>query len=163
MGHEAAGTIVQVGRNVRRLRKGDRLAIGADFPCGQCRWCRDGLPLTKEDDIAFGSPADTFFLHGQPRTNFDGTRVASSGYRRALVKGRLKLIVDTCFPLELYDIQADPRDLHNLAASPAHAAIREELLLDLFRWSIRLDDNAHVRRYTVKTAPSPPRALPLTR
>jgi len=31
-----------VGKNVTRVR-GDHIAIGADVPCGQCRWCRNGL------------------------------------------------------------------------------------------------------------------------
>lgn len=43
IGHEAAGVIVQVGRYVTRVKEGDRVAIGADVPCGQCRWCRNGL------------------------------------------------------------------------------------------------------------------------
>ncbi|MGC8880274.1 MAG: alcohol dehydrogenase catalytic domain-containing protein [Anaerolineae bacterium] len=43
IGHEAAGVIVQVGRHVTRVQEGDRVAIGADVPCGQCHWCRNGL------------------------------------------------------------------------------------------------------------------------
>lgn len=43
MGHEAAGAIVKVGKCVTRVKEGDRIALGADVPCGQCRWCRNGL------------------------------------------------------------------------------------------------------------------------
>ena len=43
MGHEAAGTIVKAGQCVTRVKEGDRIALGADVPCGQCRWCRNGL------------------------------------------------------------------------------------------------------------------------
>lgn len=43
MGHEASGIIEKVGRKVTRVKEGDRIALGADVPCGQCSWCRNGL------------------------------------------------------------------------------------------------------------------------
>jgi L-iditol 2-dehydrogenase len=43
MGHEASGVVVKAGKNVTRVKEGDRVAIGADVPCGQCSWCRNGL------------------------------------------------------------------------------------------------------------------------
>lgn len=43
IGHEVAGTVVEVGRNVTRVHEGQRIALGADVPCGHCRWCRNGL------------------------------------------------------------------------------------------------------------------------
>lgn len=43
MGHEAAGVIVKAGKSVTRVKEGDRVALGADVPCGQCAWCRNGL------------------------------------------------------------------------------------------------------------------------
>lgn len=42
-GHETAGVVVRVGKNVTRVREGDRVAVGADVPCGECHWCRHGL------------------------------------------------------------------------------------------------------------------------
>jgi len=43
IGHEVAGTVVAVGDEVTRVRVGERIALGADVPCGQCDWCRNGL------------------------------------------------------------------------------------------------------------------------
>jgi L-iditol 2-dehydrogenase len=43
IGHETSGVVVQTGKNVTRVKEGDRVAIGADVPCGQCSWCRNGL------------------------------------------------------------------------------------------------------------------------
>ena len=43
IGHEIAGEVVAVGSRVTQFRLGDRLATGADVPCGVCSWCRSGL------------------------------------------------------------------------------------------------------------------------
>lgn len=42
-GHELAGTVLEVGRDVKRFAPGDRLAIAPDIHCGQCYYCRRGM------------------------------------------------------------------------------------------------------------------------
>src|SRR5690348_11249639 len=43
LGHEAAGIVETVGRDVTSLRSGDRVVLGFPF-CGRCRSCRAGEP-----------------------------------------------------------------------------------------------------------------------
>ncbi len=43
IGHEIAGTVVAAGKAVTRVKVGQHVSIGADVPCGQCAWCRNGL------------------------------------------------------------------------------------------------------------------------
>lgn len=54
IGHETAGTIVQAGKNVTRVKVGDRVGLGADVPCGQCRWCRNGMGNNCSVNYAIG-------------------------------------------------------------------------------------------------------------
>jgi L-iditol 2-dehydrogenase len=42
-GHELAGTVVEVGKNVKHYQVGDRLAIAPDIHCGRCYYCRRGM------------------------------------------------------------------------------------------------------------------------
>jgi L-iditol 2-dehydrogenase len=42
-GHEFAGVVESVGKNVRGYRVGDRLAMAPDIHCGKCYYCRRGL------------------------------------------------------------------------------------------------------------------------
>lgn len=42
LGHEAVGTVVETGRNVRTVRSGDRVLISCILSCGRCRFCREG-------------------------------------------------------------------------------------------------------------------------
>lgn len=42
LGHEAVGTVVETGADVRTVRPGDRVLISCISACGRCRFCREG-------------------------------------------------------------------------------------------------------------------------
>jgi alcohol dehydrogenase len=42
LGHEAVGTVDEVGDGVCRLRPGDRVLVSCISACGTCRFCREG-------------------------------------------------------------------------------------------------------------------------
>ena len=39
---------------MRKFSVGQRVALGADVPCGQCEWCRNGLGNNCPDNYAIG-------------------------------------------------------------------------------------------------------------
>ena len=41
-GHEMSGEVVDVGRNVHRIAKGDRIAVETHIPCQECFLCQGG-------------------------------------------------------------------------------------------------------------------------
>lgn len=41
LGHEAVGTVTEVGAGVRRVQAGDRVLISCISACGRCRFCRE--------------------------------------------------------------------------------------------------------------------------
>ncbi len=42
LGHEAVGTVTEVGSSVQKLAIGDRVLVSCVSSCGSCRYCRDG-------------------------------------------------------------------------------------------------------------------------
>src|SRR3954454_19343317 len=42
LGHEAMGEVVEVGKDVNNLKKGDRVVIPFTIVCGECEQCRAG-------------------------------------------------------------------------------------------------------------------------
>ncbi len=54
MGHEIAGVVVETGTNVCRVQTGDRVAVGADVPCGRCDWCQNGMGTNCAINYAIG-------------------------------------------------------------------------------------------------------------
>lgn len=42
LGHECAGTVVEVGKGCKELKLGDRVALEPGITCGQCEFCKSG-------------------------------------------------------------------------------------------------------------------------
>ncbi len=58
LGHEAAGTIVQLGDGVSGFAPGQRVALFPSPICGQCRFCRTGRESLCEATQAYGMGSD---------------------------------------------------------------------------------------------------------
>ena len=43
LGHETMGEVVEVGRDNRKLKVGDRVVVPFTISCGECRVCKWGL------------------------------------------------------------------------------------------------------------------------
>lgn len=53
-GHETAGEVIEVGRDVTRFKPGDRISVETHIPCGRCFACRSGNPHICENLKVFG-------------------------------------------------------------------------------------------------------------
>ncbi|WP_135305949.1 NAD(P)-dependent alcohol dehydrogenase [Haloarcula amylovorans] len=59
LGHESAGTVVEVGRDVTGVAESDRVAIEPGIPCGECTYCEDDeYHLCKEMEYMSSPPVD---------------------------------------------------------------------------------------------------------
>jgi L-iditol 2-dehydrogenase len=56
IGHEFSGTVIETGRNVKRIKKGDRVAVDPGAFCGHCDQCRAGRFNLCRNLIFIGSP-----------------------------------------------------------------------------------------------------------
>jgi L-iditol 2-dehydrogenase len=65
-GHEFAGTVSAVARDVRGVREGDRVVAANSAPCGDCRLCQAGRPNLCED-LLFVNGAYGEYLALPPR------------------------------------------------------------------------------------------------
>lgn len=55
LGHEAAGTVEEVGVGVRSLVPGDKVLLAPLAPCGRCYWCVRGEASICQDAMSFMS------------------------------------------------------------------------------------------------------------
>lgn len=56
LGHEAGGTVVEVGADVTHLKVGDRVAMEPGKTCGECEFCKQGKYNLCKDVIFFATP-----------------------------------------------------------------------------------------------------------
>lgn len=56
LGHEPGGTVVEVGKNVKHLKVGDRVALEPGKTCGHCEFCKTGRYNLCTDVVFFATP-----------------------------------------------------------------------------------------------------------
>ncbi|MCL2098835.1 MAG: alcohol dehydrogenase catalytic domain-containing protein [Oscillospiraceae bacterium] len=54
LGHEISGIVESIGKNIKNFKPGDRVAIGADVPCGECIFCKSGIGNNCRINYAMG-------------------------------------------------------------------------------------------------------------
>ena len=79
MGHEAVGTVADVGEGVEGLAPGDPVAINPLIPCGECEFCRRGDDNVCESRRIYGciaelpgAYAETFVVRAANAVPFQG-------------------------------------------------------------------------------------------
>ena len=60
-GHETAGDIVEVGKNVHNRKIGDRVSCETHVPCGECWFCKNGLSHICKNIKLFGATENGAF------------------------------------------------------------------------------------------------------
>lgn len=69
LGHEAAGEVIALGAGVIDFAVGDRVMVGTQTPCGECRECARGTPANC--DTTWGMVASQpFTWEGRPTYSF---------------------------------------------------------------------------------------------
>ncbi len=56
LGHEAAGEVVEIGKDVKTLKPGDRVALEPGVTCGICEYCKSGKYNLCEEVEFFATP-----------------------------------------------------------------------------------------------------------
>ncbi|WP_119157158.1 zinc-binding dehydrogenase [Caldimonas tepidiphila] len=80
LGHEGAGTVVQVGEGVTEFAVGDQVVSSFVSMCGKCRWCVTGRPQLCDQAARAGytlpdGTVRTHDLEGRPLNVFSGCGV----------------------------------------------------------------------------------------
>ncbi len=121
-GHETAGDIVEVGKNVHDRKVGDRVSCETHIPCGTCWFCKNDLPHICKNVRLFGAtengafaeyakiPAKNTFLLDDGITYetaclFEPMGAGVHGVESAEVAGKT-VLVSGCGPIGLTAVSA---------------------------------------------------------
>ena len=75
LGHEFLGTVEDVGRNVRRFNKGDRVLVSCTIGCGGCSLCDERLYAGCQTMTATGPVTNVFGSPLNPGGQAEGVKV----------------------------------------------------------------------------------------
>jgi L-iditol 2-dehydrogenase len=64
MGHEAAGVIAEVGKEVKNWKKGQRVTFDSTISCGSCWFCQRGLINLCDNRRVLGVSCEDYRRHG---------------------------------------------------------------------------------------------------
>lgn len=56
LGHESAGEVVEVGRNVKHLKVGNKVTLEPGYTCGKCEYCKTGRYNLCPDVVFMATP-----------------------------------------------------------------------------------------------------------
>ncbi len=78
LGHEFMGEVVEVGREVKKLKVGDRVVVPFPIACGQCWFCQRDLWALCDNSNPNAGPAE--MLYGQAPAGIFGYSHLMGGY-----------------------------------------------------------------------------------
>src|SRR5215216_3618052 len=64
LGHEFMGEIVEVGPQVKNLKKGDRVVVPFTIACGRCYFCKNGWPTQCDNSNPNAELPEKLLGHG---------------------------------------------------------------------------------------------------
>jgi S-(hydroxymethyl)glutathione dehydrogenase/alcohol dehydrogenase len=104
LGHEGAGVVEAVGRNVSRVKKGDHVILSWNPHCGHCFYCERDLPILCEPFTRYQPKG--LMLDGKPRLRRNGETVhhysvMSSHSEMCVVPDSGAIVVSKEMPLDL--------------------------------------------------------------
>ena len=68
LGHEIAGEIIEIDRNISYFNVGDRVALAAEIPCKKCRPCLNDLENLCDNVLSIGTTIQGGFSEFMPIT-----------------------------------------------------------------------------------------------
>ena len=64
MGHEAAGTVAAIGKDVKGYTEGERITFDSTVWCGKCHYCLAGRPNLCDNRMVLGVSCDDYRRYG---------------------------------------------------------------------------------------------------
>lgn len=93
LGHEAVAIIEQVGKNIRKLKEGDRVIVPSTICCGKCQYCKRKIYAQCDKSNPNGPDAGTAF-YGGPKTTGPFNGLQAEKARLAFADASLVKIPD---------------------------------------------------------------------